>query len=168
MGTSTFKISECHISLEVDMAKAQRVKWSKKWLFYMSFKKTLGFEPKVPTALFGGDGAWVCVCCLKYPGFVVPYFNFYNYFTKMPFWFLPHTICFWNSCLMAIGVPLLGCYGCGCPFLCSVFSACFYRTFGLLSSSFAQISFSSFLYLLDRHQLLWDSEFQLFAWTRLL
>ena len=27
---------------------------------------------------------------------------------------------FWNSCLMAIGVPLLGCYGCGCPIHCSL------------------------------------------------
>ena len=46
---------------------------------------------------------------------------------------------------------------------CSFSYTC--RTLCLIITSFAQISWCSFLCLLDMHPLLWDSEFQWFAWT---
>ena len=46
-----------------------------------------------------------------------------------------------------------------------LFCSSSYRILLLVIASFAQISCCSFLFLLDRHPLLWDSEFQLFAWA---
>ena len=72
------------------------------------------------------------VCMLfKTPWFFSPLFNLvYNYCPKRPFLFFPHSLphsykIFWNSCLMVIGVSLLGCYGCGFLFIALlVLSAC--------------------------------------------
>ena len=71
-----------------------------------------------------------------------------------------------KSCLMAIGVHPLGCYGCGVLFIARcLFWSFSYWTLCLVIISFAQVSWCSFLCLLYGHPLLWDSEFQLFAWT---
>ena len=67
---------------------------------------------------------------------------------------------------MANGVHPLGCYGCGVLFIAvCIFLSFSYRTLCLVITSFAQISWCSCLCLLDGHPLLWDSEYQLFAWT---
>ena len=67
---------------------------------------------------------------------------------------------------MANGVHPLGCYGCGVLFIAvCIFLSFSYRTLCLVITSFAQISWCSSLCLLDGHPLLWDSEYQLFAWT---
>ena len=121
---------------------------------------------------FGVGRGMVLCLWLKIPWFWSPLFQFslqlWNNNITIPIsHFGPCLISydFWNSCLMAIGVPVLGCYGYGCPIHCS-FCSFSYRILHLVITSFAQIYWCSFLCLLDRQPLVSDSEFQLFAWTQ--